>query len=163
MDAAHDRGHARRTAWLLVGAQFGLLAAIVLTPYGQTWPSSPGLRWAGMALVVLGVAIMGASALRLGRGLTASPLPNARAELHSDGLYRLVRHPIYTGLLAFALGCVLPSGSMLRAVLFVLLLALLTVKSRWEERWLAERFPGYAAYATRTPRFVPALRSVRLR
>ena len=35
----------------------------------------------------------------LGRGLTATPLPNAHAQLRTGGLYRYARHPIYSGLL----------------------------------------------------------------
>ncbi len=42
------------------------------------------------------------AATALGRGLTAAPLPNSHAELRTGGLYRFVRHPIYSGLLLFA-------------------------------------------------------------
>ena len=83
---------------------------------------------------VVGILLMVVAAASLGRGLTAVPLPNARAVLRTGGLYRFVRHPIYTGLL---------------------LVVLINAKARWEERHLAERFPGYRAYCARTLRFVP--------
>jgi protein-S-isoprenylcysteine O-methyltransferase Ste14 len=51
------------------------------------------------------------------------------------------------------------SGSGFRLLTLGLLVLLLTVKTRWEERHLTRRFEGYANYAARTPRFVP----VRLR
>jgi protein-S-isoprenylcysteine O-methyltransferase Ste14 len=36
-------------------------------------------------------------------------------------------------------------------------LGFFNVKARWEEARLAESYPGYRAYAARTPRFVPFL------
>jgi len=66
-----------------------------------------------------------------------------------------VRHPIYTGLLVTATSLTLISGSALRLVVLGLLFLLVTVKARWEEARLAQRFEGYSAYAMRTPRFVP--------
>ena len=52
-----------------------------------------------------------------------------------------------------------PDDSVIARVLVacqvVLLVLLLTVKARWEEVRLSRRFEGHAAYASRTPRFVP--------
>jgi len=48
---------------------------------------------------VVGLAVMVIGATGLGRGLTATPLPNAHAQLRTGGLYRYARHPIYSGLL----------------------------------------------------------------
>ncbi|WP_448631027.1 methyltransferase family protein [Cellulomonas soli] len=91
----------------------------------------------------------------LGRGLTAVPLPNRHAVLRTGGLYRLVRHPIYSGLLLAAGAFAVWSGGVPRAAAFVGLVLLLHVKARWEEARLAQAFSGYRAYAARTPRFVP--------
>ena len=86
----------------LVTAQFGLIGLLVLVPGGGAWAVPLGLRVACAVLVVDGVGIMGLGATSLGRGLTATPLPNQHAELRTGGLYRYVRHPIYTGLLLAA-------------------------------------------------------------
>ena len=147
-----------RTARVLVAAQFALLAALVLVPGGDDWPVPPALRVATVLGVVAGVVIMLAAGTALGRGLTAVPLPNRHAVLRTGGLYRAVRHPIYTGLLLMMGSFTVASGSVLRVVVFVALLVLLTVKARWEEARLARRFAAYPAYAARTPRFVPGLR-----
>ena len=48
---------------------------------------------------VVGLAVMVFEAIGLGRGLTATPLPNAHAKLRTGGLYRYAQHPIYSGLL----------------------------------------------------------------
>ncbi len=75
----------------------------------------------------------------------------------TSGIYSQVRHPIYSGLLVGALGLVVLGGSVWQIVVWVALLALLMVKSRWEERMLAVAHPDYAAYGATTGRFVPGV------
>ncbi len=145
----------RRTGRLLVLGQFVLIGLIVLLPSRQDWPVSEPVRRVASVVALAALALMVLAATSLGRGLTAQPLPNAHAELRTGGLYRWVRHPIYSGLLLFAVAEAVPSGSVFRAGAAALLLLLITAKARWEEGWLRERFEGYAEYAARTPRFVP--------
>lgn len=145
----------RRTAWAMVGAQFLLLAVIILAPGGDVWSTPGALGWVVRIVAVAGLAPMAVAAAALGRGLTAAPLPNPHAQLRTGGLYRLVRHPIYSGLLLSSLAWVVASGSLVALVAAALLVGLINVKARWEERRLAERFPAYPAYAAVTPRFLP--------
>lgn len=151
----------RRIGWALVGGQFALLAGLVATPRGDDWPVTAPARIAGEAMTVAGLAAIGAAGLGLGRGLTATPVPNRSAQLRTGGLYARVRHPIYSALLVFSAGRVVASGSLRRAALLVALLALLTGKARWEEKLLTERFDDYAAYAATVPRFLPRLGRLR--
>lgn len=149
---------ARRDVWIaraLVGGQFALLGALVLLPVRQDWPVPEWLQVAALAGMALGLVIMLVGGTALGRGLTAVPLPNRHARLRTGGLYRWVRHPIYTGLLLLAGSVAVRSASVPRLGVFLVLLALITVKARWEEGHLARRFSGYPAYAAITPRFVP--------
>jgi protein-S-isoprenylcysteine O-methyltransferase Ste14 len=151
---------ARRVAWSFVAAQFALIAVLVLVPLGLDRVPPLPVRVAGWVLVAAGVLVAAAAAVSLGRALTASPIPTARGRLRTDGLFALVRHPIYTGLLTAAAGVVLVTGNPWRLAVAVGLAALITAKARWEERRLAERFPDYPEYAARTPRFVPGVRGV---
>ena len=144
-----------RTARLLVTGQFVLIGFLVLLPHRHDWPVPATLTIALSAVSVVGVLLMVIGATGLGRGLTATPLPNAHAQLRTGGLYRFVRHPIYSGLLLTMTSFTAASGSMLRLLTLCALFVLLTAKARWEERRLAQRFEGYAEYAARTPRFVP--------
>lgn len=147
-----------RTARLLVTAQFVLIALAALLPGGGAWPVPGWLRGLALVGVVAGVAIMLLGGTALGRGLTAVPIPNRHAVLRTGGLYRIVRHPIYTGLLLTVGSFVVAAGSWWRALAFVTLVVLISVKARWEEARLARRFAAYPAYAARTPRFVPGWR-----
>jgi len=148
----------RRIAHLLVGAQFALLAALVGLPRRSDWPVPAGLRRAGIVVAAGGIGIVALASTALGRGLTALPLPNEHAELRTGGLYRLVRHPIYSGVLMAATGRTLLLGNRWAGVALAALMGLLNGKARFEERHLSTRFPGYAEYAARTPRFIPGVR-----
>ncbi len=136
-------------------AQFALLSLVVLLPDREDWTVPVALDRVGQVAAGGGLLVMVAAATSLGRGLTAAPLPNEHARLRTGGLYRWVRHPIYAGLLFFALARTLPSGNAWTAAACVLLVALINGKARWEERRLADRFPDYPDYARRTPRFIP--------
>lgn len=160
MSEPHAASPAPRRAHVWVGralvlGQFALIGALVLTPGADAWPTPGWLDLVCRVLVGIGLVVMVVGGTSLGRGLTATPLPNVHAQLRTGGLYRYVRHPIYSGLLLVAVAITAPSGSVGRLVVLALLVALLTVKARWEEARLTERFDGYAAYAARTGRFVP--------
>lgn len=142
-------------AWSLVAVQLVLLAGLVWFPGARVW-SLPG--WpavVAVVIIVLAAAFAVAAAVRLGPGLTASPLPSVAAQLRTTGVYGCVRHPIYTALLLGGAGVVLLGGRLTRAWVWLGLLVLLWGKTRLEERKLAARFPGYGDYAARTPRLVP--------
>lgn len=148
-----------RTARLLVAGQFSLIGILVVLPGRHDWPVPAALTAACTIATAVGLAVMVIAATGLGRGLTATPLPNAHATLRTGGLYRFVRHPIYSGLLLMMASITVASGSVFRLLTLGVLVVLLTVKARWEEARLTRRFEGYASYAARTPRFIP----VRLR
>ena len=160
--AAHEHRPAdsdTRTARLLVAGQFALIGILVLLPGRHDWPVPAALVVACAVATVAGLLVIVIGAMGLGRGLTATPLPNAHAQLRTGGLYRYARHPIYSGLLLTMTSIAVASGSVFRLLTLGVLVLLITVKARWEEKRLTRRFEGYASYAARTPRFVP----VRLR
>jgi protein-S-isoprenylcysteine O-methyltransferase Ste14 len=110
---------------------------------------------AGGALAALGLAIAGLGIIQLGQSLSPMPRPRHDASLVERGLYRHVRHPIYSGLILLAVGWSIATMSPLALLLSAVLAVVLDLKSRREEAWLIERFDGYADYAARTRRFVP--------
>jgi protein-S-isoprenylcysteine O-methyltransferase Ste14 len=141
---------------LLVGLQVVCLVLVVL-PVGPVLWVTP--RW----LVVLSLLTLVAAAVlallgaaRLGRGLRAHPAPAAGATLRTDGVYGLVRHPIYLALLLGAAVVTVASGRLLAVLATVALSAVLHVKAGLEEQLLRERFGSdYDEYAQRVPRVLP--------
>ena len=145
----------RTVGWTFVGAQLVLIVLLIALPGRDDWPTPRGLDLVALGLVVAGLAVIGASALRLGSAFTPNPVPTEKGALVMSGIYRWVRHPIYSGALLIVLGVTLRSGSWWTALVAVVLIVFFNVKSRLEEHHLARRYPGYPAYAAITPRFIP--------
>jgi protein-S-isoprenylcysteine O-methyltransferase Ste14 len=151
-------GRDRIVAWILVLVQFALLAVVFLLPWGSDWTTPAWLSVCARAVSLLGLVVVAVGAVNLGRSLTPLPVPMKDGELRSTGLYRFVRHPIYSGVMAIAVGWAIPSGSVGVGAAALALVVWLANKARWEERRLSVRYPGYSAYADGTPRFIPSWR-----
>lgn len=142
---------ARGEGWVVV--QMVIVGAIFFAPRSATWPG--WLRALGGLCLLLAAVLGVAAMLALGRNLTPFPKPRDESELVRDGLYRLVRHPIYLSVILGALGWALWRGSLVGTALVVVLFAFFDAKSRHEERWLVERYPDYVAYQREVKRLVP--------
>ncbi len=120
-----------------------------------------GLRLAsaviGAALVAAGGWLVLRGLAGLGPNLVAVPYPRRGGHLVETGIYARLRHPIYAGIVAGSIGWGLLAASLLTFGLAILLGAWFDLKARREERWLAEAYPSYAAYAARTRRFLPGV------
>ena len=131
------------------------LAVLALGPIhgNRTW------HWAWIALGVLLFligAMFGITGVRtLGRSLTPFPKPIHDAPLVQAGIYQIVRHPLYSSLIFLSAGWSLFWSSWVGLAVSLALAAVLDRKSRTEERWLQEKFPGYASYRQRVQRFIP--------
>jgi protein-S-isoprenylcysteine O-methyltransferase Ste14 len=120
-------------------------------------PGSQVVHAIGIALAVLGLALFAWAYRTLGRSFTPFPVPRPDGKLVESGPFRLVRHPIYGGLLLL-LGGVSLSFGLLGLVGTAALAVVWWRKSELEERVLAARFPGYAGYRARVRRrFFPWL------
>jgi len=150
-------GH-RGEGWVAI--QVVLLALVAAAGLaGPAWggPARSALAAIGAAAMIAG-AVLGARGLvDLRDALTPLPHPRDGATLVEAGAYRLVRHPIYGGIVVGAAGYGLATASPLAVAGAVVLLGFFRLKSAREEAWLRQRYPGYAAYAARTRRMLPFL------
>ena len=79
-------------------------------------------------------------------------------ELIVRGPYRLVRHPIYTGLLTMVVATAIPTGHIAGVIGFILIFVSLWIKSSYEEEVMRKQFPAqYAAYRERVKRIIPSI------
>ncbi|HYN69993.1 MAG TPA: PEMT/PEM2 methyltransferase family protein [Candidatus Eisenbacteria bacterium] len=119
---------------------------------------------AAMAAVALGWGLIAAGAVLFASALyllwragsfTALPRPIPTSRFVRSGPYRLVRHPVYSGLVLGAIGLALVRLSTPTLVAALLLFVILDLKRRREEIWLAERFAEYELYRRETRALIP--------
>jgi protein-S-isoprenylcysteine O-methyltransferase Ste14 len=150
-----------RGEWF-VAAQVFLMALVAFGPrrlarVSDGWPAPLGVAAsiAGGLLFLLGSLLLIAGALKLGSKLTPLPYPADGAVLRETGPYRWVRHPMYGGGVLMAFGWGLWVHGELTLIYAALLLLLADRKANREERWLREKFAGYAAYQQRVRKLIP--------
>jgi protein-S-isoprenylcysteine O-methyltransferase Ste14 len=126
-----------------------------LRDHGPANPWGPIATLSGLAGIAAGgfVAVRGAWDLRA--SFSPFPRPLEGAALVESGVYRLIRHPIYSGLVLAAVGWATVASSALTIAAGGVLFLLFAGKSRREEAWLALAHPGYADYQRRTRRMIP--------
>ena len=157
----YAEGVSKVWAWGLVVGQFALIIALILVPAGSLWERSVFVWVAASVLFVVAGAVGILAGSRLGSNLTPNPIPKPEGTLETGGLYRHVRHPIYTAVLALALGLTTLAASFAHLAIFLILVMLLSIKARAEERLLRERFPDYREYQARVGRFIPGIGRIR--
>jgi protein-S-isoprenylcysteine O-methyltransferase Ste14 len=111
---------------------------------------------AGPGLLLIGVIVLAITAMDMGDSITPWPKPNGNG-LVQEGLYGIVRHPMYLGLLATMTGFSIATASMERLLLTLVLYFAIEVKSDYEEEELKKAYPDeYEAYQKKVPnKFVP--------
>jgi protein-S-isoprenylcysteine O-methyltransferase Ste14 len=148
--------------WLL--AQGVILVAFAMLPrwHPAAWDMWP--TWVGYGRVAIAVflglfavVLLGKGLLDLGENLTPLPYPRSASTLVQTGIYGLVRHSLYSGLIVGTAACSLWWLSIPHLLTSVLLFWVLDVKARKEEAWLQERFPEYEAYRQRVSKFIPGI------
>lgn len=117
------------------------------------------LRWLGLTFIVLGIAFALSAIVTLGRHYDLELEIHRDHELVRSGPYRLVRHPVYTGLALHFAGVCLATGNLLLIVGTLLVTyPALYLRARTEERLLRERFgAAYDEYAREVGMLVPLL------
>lgn len=119
--------------------------------------SNPSLlRFLGFTIFLIGLAIAIVGRLQLGDNWVdledRQVLPGQMVV--STGIYRYIRHPIYTGdlLLLFGLELALNSWLILAVVALIPIVAKQAIE---EEAILSKELPGYTDYCKYSKRFIP--------
>ena len=153
-----DRG-SMRLLWLAIA--LGITCAIAFQ-----WVPSARLRLPGglvhalaLAFLLTGLSIRWISIVTLGRLFTVDVAIQQNHALVQHGLYRLVRHPSYSGLLLalFGLGLFYANWLSLLGLMAPSTLAVINRIAKEERALLVALGPPYAAYCARTKRLFPGL------
>jgi len=144
----------RNRQWFL--SQAILLLLILFSPFRIKLFSLPSIRYLGLFFFIIGGVLALYAVLSLKENLKPSPKPRAGGYLVTSGLYNIVRHPAYSGILLAALGVSLWMNDLVRIFLTLVLFIFFDAKSKAEESWLEKTYPDYAEYKERIKRkFIP--------
>jgi protein-S-isoprenylcysteine O-methyltransferase Ste14 len=84
----------------------------------------------------------------------------AKGELVTDGLYKYVRHPQYSGLFLVMIGMLIQWPTIITALMFPVLVYVYFRLSKREEREVLKIFGDeYRSYMKKTPMFIPNLKN----
>jgi protein-S-isoprenylcysteine O-methyltransferase Ste14 len=141
----------------LVGLLEGYLPA--LTDRTGFWTlDGDMIRWLGLVLFAAGGALRIWPVFVLGYRFSGLVAIQAGHSLVTSGVYRVIRHPSYLGLLVSSLGWGLAFRSVVGIVLTALLIPVLVARMNAEERLLRANFGDeYDAYRARTSRLIPGV------
>lgn len=159
---ANLNGESRQAELLMSGSTIAalLLALLASSAIPAAVIHPPQVAYAaGIAILVVGIAIRGLAASSLGAYYTLDLGTQADQTIRNQGLYRWVRHPGYTGTLIALLGIGFALGSWAAALAFVLVVPGLVARIRSEEQMLNRAFgQAYAKYCAVTRcRLIPGV------
>lgn len=143
--------------FVVIGLLAGYLPAYTdrkefLTIDGET------IRWVGVVLFAAGGALRIWPVFVLGRRFSGLVAIQPGHKLVTTGVYGVIRHPSYLGLLVNSLGWALAFRSGVGVLLTALIIPPLLARVRAEEALLRAQFGAeYDAYCAATPRLVPSL------
>jgi protein-S-isoprenylcysteine O-methyltransferase Ste14 len=172
------KGHAGPRGWirglrrtlphrltLLAGA---VLFSALVRHTGGFWRQlrywQPELALLGGLLAVTSTALLLWARWVLGTMWSSIPTVREHHELRTDGPYRLVRHPIYTGLLGLVVGGMLADGFGVWIAILAVAVPWLLRRVRAEDALMAGQFgAAYDAYRAQVPALIPRIRPLRRR
>ncbi len=126
--------------------------------YRQLWPSGIWPFWIGAAVTVGGLLFAVWARLHLGRNWSSSVTIKQGHELITTGPYAVVRHPIYTGILAGFVGSAIALSQVRGLIGVALIFLAFWSKLRMEEKWMRSQFgETYTTYMHHTAALVPYL------
>jgi protein-S-isoprenylcysteine O-methyltransferase Ste14 len=140
---------------IYVTIQFILFLVYVILPSTGYFNFPSILIYLGLIIFSIGLIILTLALLQLNKNLSPFPAPKTNGQLLSNGVYKWMRHPIYSGIILFTFGYAIYSKNEYRLMISVALFALFYFKSKYEEELLQNKFPTYNSYQQITSRFFP--------
>ncbi len=134
----------------------GFAALSFLTPKTYLFVL-PVAHLVGNGFCALGILLMAPALIALRGTIQIDPEPKSGRQLVDTGVYKYLRHPIYTGIVVCVAGLFLRQPSVWMAGGAMVVIVFLACKVRFEEKLLRAVYPGYAAYQRRSWGLFPGL------
>lgn len=146
-----------QVARALVAVQFLLLAIIGIFALSNISGSTHSYLLLEAGAVILGGLIIAIAGIALRPSLRISPIPKSDAPLIATGIYRLVRHPMYLGVILIGFGLAGYAGGIFSWILEAILILDLNLKARFEDKLLREIHPESIHYQLHVSRLIPCV------
>lgn len=126
----------------------------------QLWHFGDAMNWILVALTAAGLLFTWWARIHLGRLWSDWVVKKAGHHVVDTGPYKLVRHPIYSGLIFAAFATAIEQGTSFALLGVAIVTLAFNIKARREERFLRAELGenAYAAYARKTAMLVPLMR-----
>jgi protein-S-isoprenylcysteine O-methyltransferase Ste14 len=119
-------------------------------------PDTPTVRYFGILLLWAGVGFAIWARYHIGEYWSARVAVKEDHRVIDSGPYAHVRHPIYSGILLGLVGTALAVGNWRAVITFVVILVVLILKARAEEKLLTDQLgDSYVKYKKRTGMVIP--------
>ncbi len=116
------------------------------------------VRWLGVGLAAIGYGLIFWSGIALGRQYSADVTIQEDHHLVTSGIYQVIRHPRYLGIIALSLGISLIFRSWMGIIASIFFLSLLLYRIKDEEEVMHKEFGSeWELYCKRSWRLVPYL------
>ena len=143
-----------RKGRVLVAVQFAALAVILFWP-GKTVSDTQALI--GTLIEIVGGVLLILGFIHLKDSLKITPEPKENAQFVNTGIYKYIRHPIYSGLIFFGAGQVVSKWNFTILIAFIVLVVDLVAKYRYEDSLLIKVYPGADEYQRKVGALLPRL------
>jgi protein-S-isoprenylcysteine O-methyltransferase Ste14 len=154
-----ESGAQRLRYWILLVLAFLLLTRAPRLPYPfnvRIIPATEAVEWMAGILCIAGLLFCLWARATLGRNWSGTITLKEGHELIERGPYHLVRHPIYTGLLAMFLATALTFGYLGGIIAVMLAFVSFWIKLSEEEKLMLQQFPDqYRSYQERVKCIIP--------
>jgi len=121
-------------------------------------PASPALTFCGVVLTAAGIGFAMWAHFTLGRNWSGTVTLKQHHELIRHGPYRIVRHPIYSGMLLAMLGTAIGYGRVPCLIGVAIAFLGFWIKWRIEEQFMIEQFGAqYVQYRREVKAVIPGV------
>jgi len=112
----------------------------------------------GISISTIAISFFISSKITLGKNYSPCYDQRKPKNITSSGLYKYVRHPIYSSNILLLIGTFMISGSYLMLVNIFILSFFYTISAYREEKYLITNFNYYNGYSKKTGMFLPKYR-----
>lgn len=156
---AKIRGDRGSMIFIWVMITLGFTSGFFLSKHNSLNSVNTFITGTGLLLVLVGIAIRWVAIIQLGKSFTVDVAITDITSLKTDGLYKIVRHPSYLGLLVIIIGFSITMNSLYSFLVLVIpVLIAVIYRINVEEKVLTGEFGDtYTKYKRSTKKIIPGI------